>query len=178
VLFERTHRPIPNPAKPSTIITLNPPPTPPTPRYIDYLNGVIDHDSQLLANSRPQLAALEAASKAEAAHAGGKRDAAGKKSGGGSGGGGKAPKGLGLGAAMGLGGAGGSSGGGAAAAAAAAAAAEDSRQSSFQQRPPPSRPSRSGAQAVCGADTYAGGPVGIRGALAPSPAVQHPCGAV
>lgn len=77
------------------------------PRYIDYLNAVIDNNSRLLVASRPSPAAAEAAAKAAAAAApksGGKRA---------HGGGAKGPKGLGLGGAKGLGGSSGGGSGGA-----------------------------------------------------------------
>lgn len=74
-------------------------------RYVDYLNGIIDHDSRQLLGSRPTVEAAQKAAKAAAAGAakpGGKRS---------HGGGAKGPKGLGLGGAKGLGSSGGGSGG-------------------------------------------------------------------
>ncbi|GBF89805.1 hypothetical protein Rsub_02975, partial [Raphidocelis subcapitata] len=71
--------------------------------YIDYLHGVIDHDSRLLVASRPTPAAVEAAAKAAAA-----APARAKKGGPA----GKAPKGLAAPKGLGGGSSGGGSGGG------------------------------------------------------------------
>ena len=56
-------------------------------RYIDYLNGIIDHNCRALAAGRPNLAAVEAAAKASAASRGDSKRAGGPSA--------QVPKGLG-----------------------------------------------------------------------------------